>query len=105
MSRRSSPVFYPRRKPQSEGRVFDYAGWSAEAVDAVRQKVVSVVAEIEADKRARNVVPPYATMQELHRRLTPQELQQCATLVEQGRLKQYENINGPMFSTRETEHR
>lgn len=71
----------------------------------MRRKVVSVVAEIEADKRARNVVPPYATMQELHRRLTPQELQQCATLVEQGRLTQYENINGPMYSVATREQR
>ena len=53
MSRRSSPVFYPRRRPQSEGRVFEYAKWNAEAVDAVRRIVEA--------KHAAGVVPAMAT--------------------------------------------
>lgn len=89
MSRRSSPVFYPRRRPQSEGRVFDYAGWSAEAVDAVRRIVEA--------KRAAGVVPAMATWIELKRRLRPEVMQRLDHLVMMGRLTAKESLNYRLY--------
>ncbi len=89
MSRRSSPVFYPRRRPQSEGRVFDYAGWSAEAVDAVRRIVEA--------KRAAGVVPAMATWIELKRRLRPEMMQRLDHLVMTGRLTAKESLNYRLY--------
>lgn len=89
MSRRSSPVFYPRRRPQSEGRVFDYAGWSAEAVEAVRRIVEA--------KRAAGVVPAMATWIELKRRLRPEVMQRLDHLVMMGRLTAKESLNYRLY--------
>lgn len=89
MSRRSSPVFYPRRRPQSEGRVFDYAGWSAEALDAVRRIVEA--------KRAAGVVPAMATWIELKRRLRPEVMQRLDHLVMTGRLTAKESLNYRLY--------
>lgn len=89
MSRRSSPVFYPRRRPQSEGRAFDYAGWSAEAVDAVRRIVEA--------KRAAGVVPAMATWIELKRRLRPEVMQRLDHLVMTGRLTAKESLNYRLY--------
>ena len=89
MSRRTSPVFYPRRRPQSEGRVFDYAGWSAEAVDAVRRIVEA--------KRAAGVVPAMATWIELKRRLRPEVMQRLDHLVMTGRLTAKESLNYRLY--------
>lgn len=89
MSRRSSPVFYPRRRPQSEGRVFDYAGWSAEAVEAVRRIVEA--------KRAAGVVPAMATWIELKRRLRPEVMQRLDYLVGVGRLTEAESVNYQLY--------
>lgn len=89
MSRRTSPVFYPRRRPQSEGRVFDYAGWNAEAVDAVRRIVEA--------KRAAGVVPAMATWIELKRRLRPEVMQRLDHLVMMGRLTAKESLNYRLY--------
>lgn len=89
MSRRSSPVFYPRRRPQSEGRVFDYAGWNAEAVEAVRRIVEA--------KRAAGVVPAMATWIELKRRLRPEVMQRLDHLVATGRLTAKESLNYRLY--------
>jgi|GEM_PF-5749666 len=89
MSRRSSPVFYPRRRPQSEGRVFDYAGWSAEAVEAVRRIVEA--------KRAAGVVPAMATWIELKQRLRPEVMQRLDHLVMMGRLTAKESLNYRLY--------
>lgn len=89
MSRRSSPVFYPRRRPQSEARHFEYAKWNAEAVDAVRRIVEA--------KRAAGVVPAMATWIELKRRLRPEVMQRLDHLVMTGRLTAKESLNYRLY--------
>lgn len=89
MNRRSSPVFYPRRRPQSEGRVFEYAKWNAEAVEAVRRIVEA--------KRAAGVVPAMATWIELKRRLRPEVMQRLDHLVATGRLTAKESLNYRLY--------
>ena len=89
MSRSSSPVFYPRRRPQSEGRVFEYARWNAEAVEAVRR--------IVAEKRAAGVVPARATWIELKRRLRPEVMERLDHLVGSGRLVERKSLNYRLY--------
>ena len=89
MSRSSSPVFYPRRPPQSEARYFEYAKWNAEAVEAVRRIVEA--------KRAAGVVPAMATWIELKRRLRPEVMQRLDYLVMTGRLTAKESLNYRLY--------
>lgn len=88
MSRRTSPVLYPRRV-RSESRVFEYAKWNAEAVDAVRRIVEA--------KRAAGVVPAMATWIELKRRLRPEVMQRLDHLVATGRLTAKESLNYRLY--------
>lgn len=62
-----------------------------------RERVLRAIAQIERQKRAAGIVPPYATMRELHARLSTAETAACALMVRQGILEQHENINGPMY--------
>lgn len=70
-----------------------------------REQVLRAIAQIERLKRAAGIVPPYATMGELHARLTTAELRECASMVQQGLLLRHENINGPMYSVGGKEQR
>lgn len=88
MSRSSRPVFYPRRV-RSESRVFEYARWNAEAVEAVRRIVEA--------KRAAGVVPAMATWIELKRRLRPEVMQRLDYLVGVGRLTEAESVNYRLY--------
>lgn len=89
MSRSSSPVFYPRRPPQSEARHFEYSRWNAEAVEAVRRIVEA--------KRAAGVVPARATWIELKRRLRPEVMERLDYLVATGRLTEAESVNYRLY--------
>lgn len=71
----------------------------------IRDKVLRTIAQIEEQKRIAGIVPPYATMGELHARLTTEDLRECASMVQQGLLLQHENINGPMYSVGGKEQR
>lgn len=62
-----------------------------------RERVLRAIAQIERQKRAAGIVPSYATMRELHARLSTAETAACALMVRQGILEQHENINGPMY--------
>lgn len=70
-----------------------------------RERVLRAIAQIERQKRAAGIVPSYATMRELHARLTTAELRECASMVQQGLLLRHENINGPMYSVGGMEQR
>lgn len=71
----------------------------------VRERVLRAITQIERQKRAAGIVPPYATMRELHAMLSATDLLDCAQMVRQGILEQHENINGPMYSVATREQR
>lgn len=48
-----------------------------------RERVLRAIAQIERQKRAAGIVPPYATMRELHAMLSATDLLECGSMSEQ----------------------